>query len=896
MKTIFLSRLIPLYILIISYFFTIQGRYVSWLYRLDLATDELTVIKDSDGDEYVVSEIVTVYEDKLHFVADGKLLTLDGNNQIRQITSDPIETEIRDLGRLFSPGKAMPRVDDKLFIHSYNTPLEFLVLEKGEQQTRQLDHYYPGLDENNFDYFLPLWADDSGLWFAATNTDNQSGIWQLDKASGEYQFLEAVENVERLIFLKSSDSGFYYHGAAYLHGLMEFSISSGQSRRVGYVSIAYGNTIDGSFYTSENLLIDGDDVYFAGGIELYDDGENILPRTDSLWKTSLNNLDSEQVVESVTMNSSSAPSEFTKIDDVTYFTASSESSDRPIWKFNETTDALSRLVETEDSQFGTFSYATNLMVIGKKLFFIARDSDDLVQLWEKDTVSGSLTRISDFPEFNNDGLKFQSIRSIGKVKGQVYFFTAFSTQVGVRVESSELWVFDPDSRTLEQKAELDYYIYDAFYSDEVILVSGFDSNSDGLLEAIDPVSFEIETVSEKRRHFYRAPTWFNGNDNQVYFKTTVSYSLFSAETIFVFDKTTRVIRRIFSPEDIDGQNVWRIDADNRSVLFATADSKLWAFDIATDSMEELVEGVSANLAITTDYIFFTPFSESSLKVMARGTNEISEFNINKLSDASLAIDNRLKLIGNSLYVSAFVQQRSTYLGSELAIIDLSPLTVVEVDYPQSVNEGAMVTLDASDSFDKYGAPFNYSWSQNSGFPDDLQDRQEPVVAFKAPGVNKTEEMEIWLHIDKQGERYSQRMLITINDINQQPALVFTASSEQVAGGESVTLTADVTDSDSDSIDYRWLQLAGRTSLEMSQSEGAFTFTAPSSSTADVYEFSVTISDGIHEVTQTLSVNVAAKTPEPQPSGASGGGGSLFWLTCLLFCGFGARVYRRHGRV
>ena len=214
-------------------FFTIQGRYVSWLYSLDLATDELTVIKDSAGDEYVVSEIVTVYENKLHFVADGKLLTLDGNNQIQQITSEPIETEIHELGRLFSPGKGMPRVDDKLFIHSYNTPLEFLVLEKGEQQTRHLDHYYPGLDESNFDYFLPLWADDSGLWFAATNADNQSGIWQLNKATGEYQFLEAVENVERLIFLKSSDSGFYYHGAAYLHGLMEFSVSSGQSRRVG---------------------------------------------------------------------------------------------------------------------------------------------------------------------------------------------------------------------------------------------------------------------------------------------------------------------------------------------------------------------------------------------------------------------------------------------------------------------------------------------------------------------------------------------------------------------------------------------------------------------------------------------------------------------------------------
>jgi len=114
-------------------------------------------------------------------------------------------------------------------------------------------------------------------------------------------------------------------------------------------------------------------------------------------------------------------------------------------------------------------------------------------------------------------------------------------------------------------------------------------------------------------------------------------------------------------------------------------------------------------------------------------------------------------------------------------------------------------------------------------------------------------------------------------------VVTTSGDQSVKEGTSVSLSVAATDANSDTLIYSWAQVSG-TSVTLTGSDlASVSFTAPDvSASGDELVFEATVSDGIDDVVNTITVKVTdVATQTTQPTTKSSGGGSTTWLTLLL---------------
>lgn len=117
--------------------------------------------------------------------------------------------------------------------------------------------------------------------------------------------------------------------------------------------------------------------------------------------------------------------------------------------------------------------------------------------------------------------------------------------------------------------------------------------------------------------------------------------------------------------------------------------------------------------------------------------------------------------------------------------------------------------------------------------------------------------------------------------NRLPTL--TSSQDQTVNeGASVSMSAEATDPNGDTLTYSWIQTSGTDVTLTGDDSAAASFTAPSlASGSETLAFTVSVNDGTDTVTNNVSVTVNDVPAPVAPPARKSSGGSTSWLALLL---------------
>jgi hypothetical protein len=226
---------------------------------------------------------------------------------------------------------------------------------------------------------------------------------------------------------------------------------------------------------------------------------------------------------------------------------------------------------------------------------------------------------------------------------------------------------------------------------------------------------------------------------------------------------------------------------------------------------------------------------------------------------SLAFESALAFDGTNFLVTArsYTNPKTKYaqLVGEVTI-NVEPVSDAGPD--QTVDEGTVVTLDASGSNDPNGDILVYEWTQLAG-PSVALDESNPVhPTFVAPLVSlggATITFGLTVN-DGQTASSQDQVSIAVKNVNHAP--VADAGNDQTVGPfASVTLDGSASyDQDGDALSFSWVQTQGPTVELTSAAEFEVSFLAPLvEPPGATLLFELTVSDGFVGVTDTVVVNV-----------------------------------------
>ncbi|MBK7641954.1 MAG: hypothetical protein IPJ19_02725 [Planctomycetes bacterium] len=161
---------------------------------------------------------------------------------------------------------------------------------------------------------------------------------------------------------------------------------------------------------------------------------------------------------------------------------------------------------------------------------------------------------------------------------------------------------------------------------------------------------------------------------------------------------------------------------------------------------------------------------------------------------------------------------------------------------QLVDEGQIVTLDATGSTDLNGDTLTYTWTQTSGPTVVLDDVHAGSPTFTAPEGLTNTTLSFQLAVSDGTNVSYDTVTIDVNRDNDAPTAE-AGPAQSVDENDVVTLAGTGVDPEGQALTYTWTQTSGPTVVLDDAHAGSPTFTAPEGLTNTTLAFQLAVSDG-----------------------------------------------------
>ncbi len=200
--------------------------------------------------------------------------------------------------------------------------------------------------------------------------------------------------------------------------------------------------------------------------------------------------------------------------------------------------------------------------------------------------------------------------------------------------------------------------------------------------------------------------------------------------------------------------------------------------------------------------------------------------------------------------------------------------IVRVNGNRNVIGPASVLLDGANSSDPEGGTLKFKWTQTGGPNLKLKNTDQVKVSVDVPEVEKDTTYQFTLTAtDNEGASASASTSVTNKaPMYNQPPILSVSGVTYVNEGNNVTLTANASDPDGDTLEFMW-DVDNSFVVLGAGNASTISLQAPNVDSDTTYDFSVAVTDGDVEVAEAGQIVVRVVEEPTIPDGGGSDGGS-----------------------